>query len=500
MGICIDLEERVLVTGRTTSPDFPTTPNAFAQRKAGGMDAFLLELARDGGSLLFSTYLGGDAEDEAVAVAADAQGRPCVVGSTRSSDFPVNVSTFQETRGGERDAFVTKMSADGSGVLFSTFLGGKRGDQAQAVAFDESGAVYVGGSTSSTDFPVTPSAFSITRRDTDGFAAKLSPDGRRLEFCTFLGGRADDRVNGIAIDADRDLYLVGATRSADFPTTAQAMTPSSPGGWSGFFTKLNSAGSGLVTSTYLGGSGVDECFDIALDQTDRIWIVGRTGSRDFPPNPEPPQTENGGAEDAFVLELEADGSLRSASLFGGGADDRALAVAVEPYLRVTVVTGFAGRGLPTTPGAFEPHNAGRRDAFVTRLDHGYCGSPARVHLMARGCGATMTATPPRLGQVSTIHISGAPPLSLGIVLCGPPGMDLVSYGPGCDGYLSGQLHGILEMFTTDTNGEHTIGVPVQDVPAQCGLTLLVQGAVFSNSHGPLPFGSITDALLVVLGD
>lgn len=487
----------VVVAGRTSSTDFPTTARAFARTKAAGMDAFVLKLAADGSSLVWSTFLGGAADDEARAVELDDADFPCVAGVTRSANFPAN--GLQGALGGERDAFVSKLATDGSALVFSTYLGGKKTDEANALAVDDFGAVYVAGRTSSTDFPTTPGAYDEQKDDVDAFLVKLNATGASLSYGTFLGGRDEEEARGLALDGGYRAHVVGSTRSSDFPVTSDALISEWPAGRDGFYAVLSATGSGLVYGTYVGGSGRDECLDVALDAYGSGWVVGRTSSDDFPVTPDALLATRAGAEDAFVVELDAQRSFRFGTYLGGPGDDRANAVAIEPFLRTSIVVGAAKSGLPTTQNALSAQSAGGVDGFVTRLNHGFCGEPARVHVLARGCGASLSGELPRLGKATSLNVTGAPPLSEGFLLISPPGAAPRNVGPGCDVFIDLSSYEIMVSFITDANGAFSYPLHVISHPSQCGLAMVIQGAVVSGG-GPLSFGALTDALLVILGD
>lgn len=489
----------VVVAGRTLSADFPTTARGFARTKASGTDAFVLKLSPDGSSLVWSTFLGGGSDDEGRSVALDAAGFPYVAGVTRSSDFPTNAAGIQARLGGERDAFVTKLASDGSGLAYSTFLGGRKIDEANAVAVDGLGAAYVAGRTSSIDFPTTAGAYDEQKAGTDAFLVKLAPNGASLFYGTFLGGSDEEEALGLALDGSSRAHVVGGTRSSDFPVTGDALLPDWPAGRDGFYAVLSPTGSSLDHATYVGGAARDECLGVAVDAYGSAWIVGRTSSDDFPVTADALSGTRTGAEDAFVLEIDAQRALHFGSYLGGPGDDRANAVAVEPFLRTSIVVGAAKSGLPTTQNALGAVSAGGVDGFVMRINHGFCGEPGRVHVLARGCGATLTGELPRLGKPTALRVSGAPPFSQGFLLISPSGATPRNVGPGCDVFIDLQSYDVMVVFITDATGIFTYPLSVISHPSQCGLSMIIQGAVVSGS-GPLSFGALTDALLVILGD
>lgn len=225
MALQVTPEGHVIVAGVTQSDDFPTTENAFDRSASGGVDGFVLGLDGDGSTLLFATLLGGSAEDEIAGLALDDSGRITLAGTTRSRDFPTSSGSYcGEPRGG-RDAFVARLDSSGERLLFATRLGGSDDDEARALAVDSEGCTYLTGRTLSHDFPTTLGALDRERCGVDAFVCKLSGGGRSLVYSTFLGGSGQDEGMGIAIDGGRRAYVVGWTQSLDFPFDADQRAP-----------------------------------------------------------------------------------------------------------------------------------------------------------------------------------------------------------------------------------------------------------------------------------
>ena len=369
LGIAVDPEGHVYVTGRAGSTDFPTTAGAFDTTHNGVFDAFVAKLSRDGSELVYCTFLGGALVDEATGIAVDPRGQAYVVGSTDSSDFPTTSGAFDTTRDGDNDAFVVKLSRDGSELGYSTLLGGSKSDFAAGVAVDPRGQAYLTGRTGSADFPTTPGAFDPTLDGAeDSFVARFSGDGSALGYSTLLGGSASDFGRGIAVDASGEAYLTGESESADFPTTAGAFDRTYGGSFDAFVGKLRSDGSGLAYSTYLGGPAADLGEAIAVHPSGEAYVTGRTGSGAFPVTAGAfDTTYGGGFSDAFVTNLGRTGSaLAFSTLLGGAFDDEGLGIAIDPQ-RQAYLTGFTQSGdFPTTPGAFDT-TLDFIDAFVSRV-------------------------------------------------------------------------------------------------------------------------------------
>ncbi len=371
-GIALDKAGNAYITGETKAPDFPVR-DAFqsscgknaADRCLG--DAFLAKLNADG-SPNYATYLGGSGEDSGNAIAVDPSGDVYVAGSTDSMDFPT-MHAAQPAPGLRGDAFVAKVSKDGSRLIYSTFLGGSETDQALGIALDKNLNAYVTGQTQSFDFPVK-NAFQARNRlngsnqyAQEAFVAKLSPEGDELLWSTYLGGSGGDAGNAIAVDSAGSAYVIGSTSSDDFPL-ANPLQPRRHGNADAFAAKLSPDGSGLVYSTFLGGSNDDLATGIALDDQGMAYISGHTSSLDFPTQG-PIQTEcrkdgKGECQDAFLVVLNPKGTgLRFSTFLGGTGADQGYGIAIDSkgsaYLGGASTSSDFPMGKPAAPGAAARH-------------------------------------------------------------------------------------------------------------------------------------------------
>lgn len=311
-AIAVDPTGAAYVTGITTSPNFPAV-SAFQPASIDVLcepltcsDAFVAKLIPDGSALAYSTYLGGSGPDFGLAIAVDSHGAAYVAGDTRSVDFPA-VNPLQPHTGFEQDAnaFVTKFAPSGRTLVYSTYLGGSRFDRAVGIAVDASGAAYVTGDTDSSDFPTENALQPVYGDGRDIFVAKLPPEGGRLVYATYLGGNNFDVGNGIAVDAAGAAYVTGTTFSPDFPTV-KPMQPTCAscvvaGASDAIVAKLRPDGAGLLHSTFLGGSSLDEGSSIAVDLMGAAYVTGATHSLNFP-TVQPLQATVRGA-DAFVTKF-----------------------------------------------------------------------------------------------------------------------------------------------------------------------------------------------------
>ena len=326
--------------------------------------------------LVYSTYLGGDDRDFASGIAADAAGNAYVTGWTQSSTFPgVDGGSIQPSNHGEYDAFVTKIDASGSRIVYSTFLGGGDVDEGSAIAVDAAGNAYLSGATYSTDFPTVHPLQAHNAGGSDVFVAKIDPEGSALVYSTYLGGAGAENLAAIAVDGSGSAYVTGGTSSTDFPGTSVSSIQSTigAGGAShGWVAKLAPAGSALVFSTYLGGSGPDRGQGIALDPARNVYVGGRTSSPDFigTASSTIQKTYGGGDEDGFLTKINAGGTALVFSTFLGGSGDDALGrIAVDAAGNAYVAGTTDSIDFPgTSVSPLQKHNAGKFDGVVAKVD------------------------------------------------------------------------------------------------------------------------------------
>jgi large repetitive protein len=374
-GIAVDGSGNAYITGYTASTDFPITTGAYQTLNRGSDDVFVTKLNAGGTDLVYSTYLGGTDSDIGYNIAVDGSGNAYITGETGSADFPTTAGAFNRTYGGSgsNDGFVTKLNAAGTALLYSTYLGGTYTDAGWGIAVDGSGNAYVTGRTHSADFPVTTGAYQIPYGGlSDVFVTKLNAGGTALLYSTYLGGADSDAGWGIAVDGSGNAYITGQTGSADFPTTAGAFNRSYAGGLTDVFvTKLNAAGTALLYSTYLGGTGNDAGRDIAVDGSGNAYVTGNIYSADFPTTAGAFQTVyGGGLEDVFVTKLNAGGTaLVYSTYLGGTGNDAGSGIAVDSSGNA-YITGYTGSAdFPITAGAFQTvYGGGFLGSFITKLN------------------------------------------------------------------------------------------------------------------------------------
>ncbi|NDQ57249.1 MAG: choice-of-anchor D domain-containing protein [Acidipila sp.] len=391
----------VYVGGVTASSNFPVTVGAAQPTflaAAGQTNGWLAKLDPNGQNLIYATYLGGGGSDFVNSLTVDAAGIVYATGSTISGtinggnppDFPVTAGVVQPTFGGTNatpglsgtgDAFLTKLSADGTTFLYSTYLGGSGDEEGWAILVDGSGNAFVAGdSTTTTQFPMPaspgviqpgPPAKTVPAHFT-AFVTEVNPTATALSFFTYLGGSGDDQLRGMARDASGNIYMTGSTTSPDFPVTAGAAQPALAGGspfGDAYVTKINATGTAKVYSTYLGGSDNDAGADIRVDTNGFAYVVGFTMSNNFPVTASAVQAALAGTQNAFITRLSPDGSLFVFSTYYGGTGVATTQRMALDASNSVYFTGFTSSPFPTTAGVVQPvFGGGATDAFAVKVD------------------------------------------------------------------------------------------------------------------------------------
>jgi hypothetical protein len=378
-GIALDGTGYIYVVGFTTSPDFPTTVGAFDTTHNGGMpwgDTFVVKLDPVAGLLEYSTFVGGSAHEAGNSIAVDETGSAYISGFTASSDFPVTAGVYDGSYNGGSawgDVFLAKLNPTGSVLDFATYLGGSADDEGNRIALESLGGVYITGKTFSGDFPTSASAFDVSHGGhLDAFVAKMNATGSALEYSTFLGGGGEDVGNGIALDDSGCAYVSGYTASGGtFPTTIGAYDRTFNGGYhDAFLCKLNPEGSNLVYSTFVGGGGSDDGYNIILDDSSNVYQIGWTTSGNFPTTPDAyDNTFAAGSDDVFVVKLNATlSALYYGTYLGGEERDGGYGIARDDSGYVYLAGPTKSPDFPTTVGAFQTVHGGFWDAWVAKLD------------------------------------------------------------------------------------------------------------------------------------
>jgi hypothetical protein len=330
-AIAIDDAGNVYITGRTESRNqFPLTPGApDSSLSNGDWDGFLVKLNATGTSVAYGTYLGGSAWDGGNDIAVDDAGNATVTGYTASADFSMAGTPYDNSHNGGDDVFLTQLNVAGTALTYSTFFGGAGEDEADAIAIDSSGNIYLTGDTTSANFPTTIGAYDETHNgSTDAFVVKFTA-GKSLDYATFFGGPVIDRGNDIAVDSSGQAHIVGQAWNGDIPTTADAYQDTRDGIADVFVATFDAAGANLVYATYLGAAGIDYGESIALDSANNVYVTGYTDSAGFDTTSGAYDETYSGSDDAFVvkflgseppaIDLDADDSSGA-----GGADFAAI--------------------------------------------------------------------------------------------------------------------------------------------------------------------------------
>ena len=358
IAIAVDAQHAAYITGETRSPEasFPVLLGPDLTHK-GGADAFVVKVKPDGTALTYAGYIGGGSREFGLDVAVDVQGAAYIVGQTFSTDgsFPQIVGPDLTFNGGPDDAFVSKVSPDGSRLEYSGYIGGASSDTAHAVRVDSLGRAYVAGSTFSTEetFPVAVGPNLVLTAADDAFVARVAADGSALDFAGYIGGFGSDVATGIALDHAGDIYLTGFTRSGEtgppgqvgFPVAVGPDLTFNGGAEDAFLAKLHRDGSGLIQAGYIGGFEADRGWDLAVDGDGNAYVAGLTFSREvdgFPLLIGPDLTFNEtlppGAN-AFVSKISTETPMRDVEVTENGVTNAASGVQFPDPLH------------PTTPGS-----------------------------------------------------------------------------------------------------------------------------------------------------
>lgn len=408
--IAVDNFSNVYIIGTTDSYDLPTRrasydatcgtdgkcnqqadtlSNWIGARKS---DVYVIKLHASGTRILYATYIGGSNNDQGVSIALDGSNNAYITGQTSvytdapGGEFPATPGAYDTTYNRDvnnyaADLFVAKLNSNGSALVYSTYLGSSAFDAAAGIAVDALGNAYVSGTTydlpgGSNDFPTTATAYDTSYNGAgDTFITKLNPAGTELVYSTYVGGIIEDDVRGIAIDAGNNTYVTGTTGSLDYPTTTGAYSITASAGSSAFITKLNSEGSALMYSTYLGGSGDEIAYDITVDKTGHAYVTGSTTSTNFPRLRAAQITNKGGFADIFLTKLSPAGdALVYSTYWGGSGYEHGSSIALN-FTGQPLVTGTTySTDFPTTANALD----------TTCGTDGTCGDAFIIRMLAGG--------------------------------------------------------------------------------------------------------------------
>jgi uncharacterized protein (TIGR03437 family) len=377
-AVAVDRAGNAYVTGYTDSPNFPVRGPVLAT-SPGVVTPFVTKVSPDG-ALIYSTFFGEYPFDQAHGIAVDAAGNAYVAGITGSPNFPV-VNALQPKPAGGSDMFVTKISPDGSRLLYSTYLGGSGADYGLAIAVDPAGNACVTGYTFSSDFPTVNALQASSGGLIDAFVTRISADGASLIYSTYLGGKGSDYATDVATDADGNAYVSGFTNSADFPLVNPLISKTGGALWDGFVVKLGADGS-AVYSTYLGGKSAnalsgDRAYCIAADLGGNAYVEGYTSSPDFPSGPNGPA--GSGNTQTYVTKIDPAGStiiytayIPGTTVGASSLQERNCGLAVDLAGNAYAAGAAYSANFPATPDAIQAAYAGGgipsvNNVFLTKL-------------------------------------------------------------------------------------------------------------------------------------
>ena len=498
-GIAVDGAGNAYVTGWTGSSNFPTAAPLQAVLR-GGKNAFILKLTPAGNALVYSTYLGGSGSDSGNGIAIDSSGSAYITGQTDSLNFPT-LNCVQCSYGGAQDSFVAKLSSAGNALVYATYLGGSGGDRGNGIAVDGAGAAYVTGGTTSLNFPMAGALQSANGGGQDAFVAKLSAAGTSLVYSTYLGGAGgtvgfNEEGRGIAVDASGNAYVTGATSSANFPVVNAFQPSYAGGGQDAFVSKLNATGGALLYSTFLGGKGLDVGNGISVDSEGNAVVTGYTFSTDFPVT-NPVQSNNAGLYDAFLVQFNAAGTaLLSGTYLGGNGSDSGNAVAMDSRGRAYVAGQTLSTNLPLK-SAVQTVNGGEFGGFLTTVaTKPFCTSVGPQGVVTYATSGALDFYAYGVLNATAVYFAAWSDVNWQDDLVWYPGVDLgggtwkgsinlANHRPGSPDYGAFLVHAWMEGNpNTICGGTNFTRVPP---PPPCCTSVGPQGVVTSATSGTLDF-------------
>ncbi len=538
-GISVDASGDAYVTGWAFSDDFPVTGDAFQSEKKTTYyfysNCFLTKLNPTGTGLIYSTYLGGTSSDACVQVTVNSSGNAYVIGTAESRDFPVTPGAFMTGEPNYDQAFVTEFNPQGSGLVYSTYLGGTtNASYAHGIAVDSAGNAYVTGQTYATDFPDTANGYQSVNKATiardlpTGFVAKLKPSGSALAFATYLGGsgtdegRYGDDPAAIAFDSSGNVYVSGMTDSEDFPVTPAAFQNSNltyaaenyPETYTtGFVTKLNPTGSSLIFSTYVGSSageytvtpeiydsynqGVPGSGGMALDSNGNVYFTGATFGVNYPTTSNAFQSVNNASQssnnglspystDAFVTELSSSGALvystylgGSGAYYSGNVGDYGSSIALDSSGNI-YVTGIAtSYDFPATSGAFQTTKTTDYSAFVSKINPNGSNNSTLTTLVSSNNPQAPVTQVTFASHVQSTSALGIPTGSVSFSFDGGSGAVVSLDANGLASYpttaLASGVHTVTATYSGDSNFAASGNTMTEVVPGAAANVSIVSG-------------------------
>jgi hypothetical protein len=365
------------ITGITYAGSYPTTTGAYDQTFNGGFqDTYITKLNNKGTDLIFSTFLGGDEDDVGFTISVDRNDYVYLHGYTVSTNYPTTINAFNRNfyGGFYGDAFVTKLDSSGSKLIYSTFLGGNSDEIGYGIEEDTSGDAFVAGRTSSSDFQTTVGAYNRTYKGyySDAYVTKFDPNGQNLQFSTFIGGSNEDIAWGMKLDSEYNTYITGSTNSKDFPVTSGALnTINNLDRYiNSFTTRLNSKGSALIYSTYMGGNEGASCNSMTVDFDNNAIITGATGSDDYPTTAGAYDNTINSSCDVTLTKINTNGKAIIYSTFLGGSDWQVgCRIIIDKKGNNLIAGAVRSSDFPVSNDALPRNLNARQNGFFTKLNN-----------------------------------------------------------------------------------------------------------------------------------
>ena len=371
--VVIDADGNIFITGDTSSSGFPTTSGAYDTTYNGNTDVFVLKMNNSLNSIIASTLIGGAYSDEDIMTFIDNAGHIVTSGLTYSSDYPTSSGAYDTSYNGGGDIFITKLNSNLSSLICSTFLGGSYSDGGSAQLMDDSGNIFVRGTTTSSNYPTTIGAFDTTYNGgSDAILSKLDSNLTTLLASTFIGGSSNEYAYNMSLGSSGNLYLAGETYSSGFyafPITAGAYDTSFNGSSDAFLVKFDNSLGSLLASTFIGGSSGEKGVSIDIDSTGNVYCLGDTGSSNFPTTPGAYDTTFNGYVDLFVSKFDSNlANLEASTFIGGSLDEWSHRIFIDSTGHVFIAAVSDSSNYPTTAGAYDRSFNGSYDVVISKLD------------------------------------------------------------------------------------------------------------------------------------
>ncbi len=489
-SVDVDNEGNVYITGSTNSTEGIATTGSYQTTFGGGAtDAFIAKFDIDG-DLVWATYMGSDGYEITNSIAADDQGNVFIIGWTNSADGLTTSNAFSpDYNGGNHDAFLARMDDEG-GINWITYLGGSGDDTGLQVRINPGGDLVVSGWTSSTNNIATANAYQTTYGGgtADVFLALFQIDGSRI-WSTYYGGSEDEYADALEVAASGDIYIAGPCTSPNALSSASAHQPVIGGGFDAFIARFSSEGE-RIWGSYYGGASNDVAYALTLDNMGSIYMAGHTMSTDGIATVNAHQTENGGGSDAYLVRFTEDGVREWASYYGGDGEEQAFGMEVDENDRIYITGNTGSSGQISTPGAFQENfGGGMQDAYLARFspcedpvaeltNGGYICEPSDVVMEL-----ILTGTPPFTITYSVDGVERPPvtaessPFFLTVELPWTDSIKILSVSSGdCEGIITGQFDLI------QIPSEIDLGIPMfdcNDMDTTYTVVLEMSGGVFN---------------------